>query len=254
MFESQLPTRAFLSEPAALAYGAEALRTPSRPPTPEDLHHYRELVTSTFSCLVERGPSKGQARLTEWRHRAPDDMRRDIQGLDIYRAALIAEAEEYVSLSGLSHPDLDWLFADLLLYAELLATANADLEGKGPLFRLLARAGLADAGVVTGLSTLVLPALAVYLWLKGIVSWVVLLVAGGALIGGLIEWRRARLFGKALAAMRKCYAVTASTTFSWSVLWAELECSRAAGAVWDGALYRLVEQRKTAGEAITIST
>ncbi len=42
------------------------------------------------------------------------------------------------------------------------------------------------------------------------------------------------------------YAALSTVSNSWQVVWDELKKSREAGAVWDGIVYRLVEERMRA--------
>ena len=63
------------------------------------------------------------------------------------------------------------------------------------------------------------------------------------------RWRAQGKLARLIAEMRKAYDVLAAGTFSWQVLWSELNRTRELGAVWPGELYRLVEIKLYAGAA-----
>lgn len=53
-----------------------------------------------------------------------------------------------------------------------------------------------------------------------------------------------RKASKVCAEVYRCYVVTETGSFSWDVLRDELRRIGELGAVWDGALYKLVEARR----------
>lgn len=162
----------------------------------------------------------------------------------IWRMELRKALDYYITtFPWLQHPYLDWLTVNLLMYAEVAATAHQ----------------WASPFMASGE-----PNWKIGAWLSGlfVAKWAVLLaVFGGALlfsrdfpgapwiVGGAIVWSQvrkhllARKRRKVLGTMLEAYKAVGTSTFSWKVLWKHLSQSRALGAYWDPELYALVERR-----------
>lgn len=162
------------------------------------------------------------------------------------RAELKGATADYVNRMAWLHcREFNWLLANLLLYAEVSATASAFGAGwmweKGKLrfkwivFRAVIALGVWGIwlAIPVGLLVAELP------WVAG--GWVVLT----ALRQGLL-WRARRIRGQLLASMISTYESTNTMDLSWTVVWELLTRSRDLGAVWDQELYQLVENLKKA--------
>ena len=57
------------------------------------------------------------------------------------------------------------------------------------------------------------------------------------------RWKAQKKLDDVMMAMIATYAALSTISQSWQVVWEELKKSRDAGAVWDGIVYRIVEER-----------
>jgi hypothetical protein len=163
--------------------------------------------------------------------------------INVFRQELREAADQYINaFPWLHHPHIDWVVANALMYAEVVATVHtwsaSYLKGGGLDFGLAALSmgwSLLKLGVVAGM---------IIVALVFDVTWLAWLV------GGLFVWSQvakgllAKKRGKVLGAMLNTYDAAKTSTLSWSNLWDQMTAARDLGAYWDPELYRLVEMRK----------
>lgn len=206
---------------------------------------------------VENNVIKSRDPIDSWRHRTPEDQEQDWRYMSFSRSSLQGAAERYLDRPWLQSREMDWLVVDVLLYAEYQATLDFLRIGMMPMSRYIAgqlgtRSAVAWSsawrGLMTGLKWLLWTALftaaAAAMSPVGPIAVVVVTVAWL-----LWKWRTRRRLNALLAVMRRTYAHLSTVSQGWRVLWQELNDSRTRGAVWDGVVYRLVEERMRTSNA-----
>lgn len=201
---------------------------------------------------VQAGIIQDYSSPDEWRHRSTQDIEADLAYLEINRPEVLAALSDYLAEPLLQTREIDWLFLNLLTYAEYMATLaeiRKKLLGVDAYVKSLhpPRAEHISSisqfswrpwqyvsfSVATAGSFLIHPALAI-----GI----------GALFFNW-HWQRKKGVAKidsVLSAMLTTYASFNTVDVSWSHVYRALEQSRLEGAVWDASLFKLAEVRRGA--------
>lgn len=210
------------------------------------------VLDSVRQMNVKAGVIQEFATLDEWRHRTTLDVEPDLAYLEIHRTAIVAALSDYLADNSLRTREIDWLFLNLLTYAEYIATVaeirkklvgiDAYIKGLHPpktdhassIATLTSRPWQPVVALVAvTLAFFVHPALA-----AGI---------GAALVYGY--WRRRKSIERidaVLSSMLRTYLSFNSLDLSWSHVCRVLEESRREGAVWDASLFKLAEVRQSA--------
>jgi len=217
------------------------------------------LVDRIFDSMrqmnVRAGLVQGFSSPDEWRHRTALDIETDLAYLEIDRLGILAALSDYLADTSLRTLEIDWLFLNLLTYAEYVATV-AEIRKKFlgidgyekslhpprgdhvPSISNLASRPWQTllASGTTGLSLLVHPALA-----AGV---------GAIFIYGYRKRKKAiEKIDAVLSAMLGTYASFNTVDLSWSHVSRVLDESRQQGAVWDASLFKLAEVRQGAASA-----
>jgi hypothetical protein len=211
----------------------------------------RDIVESMFEAIRRR---EGEASMSEpttyWRHRNLAELNEDWRQLEFDREELRSAAERYVDRPWMQLRALDWLILNSLTYAELLATIEVIRARTMPLSRYVAlKSGSTTGSVASALWRTIMVVLKWGVWfLLFSISLSAEPYAPLALIGVTAWWLWKRYSAKRkiddlLASMQGTYAALSSISNSWAVIAEELKKSRDKGAVWDGIVYRLVEER-----------
>lgn len=189
-------------------------------------------------------------RIASWSHRSAVDLETDWRTLVIDRALLRGAAEKYLDNGWLASREMDWYVVNTLTYAEVLGTLDQVRLHSWPMWRYVwsKSSPASDQWKVALAGGLV--------WTVKWTIWVVALLAGlifipllaAALVAVTLlvqamRFHARRKVAALLHSMLNTYASMASVSNSWAVVWEELARSRAAGVVWDGVVYRLVEDR-----------
>lgn len=216
----------------------------------------QELVDRVLDSMrqmnVRAGVVQDFSTPDEWRHRTTQDIEADLAYLEIHRPAILSALSDYLSNSSLRTREIDWLFLNLLTYAEYIATVTEirkKLLGIEAYTKSLhppkadhtpSVSALASrpwqtvvALVATALAFLVHPALA-------------LAVAAISAYWYLNRRKGIEKIDAVLSAMLRTYASFNTVDVSWSHVGRALEDSRLEGAVWDASLFKLVELRQSA--------
>lgn len=200
---------------------------------------------------VEDNVIKSLDSLRAWRHRMPEDQESDWRYMRISRSELQDAAERYLNRPWLHCREMDWLVVDVLLYAEYQATLDFLRVRMTPMSRYLAgklRTTSAAAwsfawrGLVTSVKWAIWIAVAIITAAVAAPVGPIALVAVTA-AWLLWKWRTRNRLNTLLATMLRTYAHLSTVSQGWQLLWQELDDSRKKGAVWDGIVYRLVEDR-----------
>ena len=209
-----------------------------------------DLFTAITLETVEGDVIKSTDPITTWRHRGVNDMESDWQYMHFSRADLQNAAERYMKRSWIHCRELDWLIVNALVYAECQATFDFFRSRMMPISRYISKkAGSTKWQISSGIWRSMVFLVKWLLWIGVLTAaYQFSPVAPIVWIGitALWQWRKWKAQKKVndiMAAMIATYAALSTVSQSWQVVWGELKKSREAGAVWDGIVYRLVEER-----------
>lgn len=212
-------------------------------------------LDNLFSCVSWRDESAGKnnAGKFRWRHQENNNIANQLKRdhFHVDRDTLREGVAEYLKNPALQDEWLDWYCADLLCFSELFSTIKETrIQVHGQIAYML-------RGLGGSQSHLIQNAIFLAKWAIWILFLLYLFAQDGStnqwfavfcVLGTIYVqyekfslWRKRR---KIIDAMFRVYAVLHTSTFSWNVLWREMEDSRKLGAIWDGEFWRLVEMRK----------
>lgn len=191
-----------------------------------------------------------------WRHQTTADILQENEKKDFCfsREQLRAATAYYIKRPEMQDDWLDWYCADLLCFMELSGTVHATkIQAHGLLNYVfgLVQGWPSVLGIIGRCAVFVVKWL---IWFFVIfclykedsdfgyaaITIIFLLTVYVQIKKIFFLRKRARI----IEAMERVYAVLDTTTFSWNVLWQEMEDARKIGAIWDGEFWRLVEIRK----------
>jgi len=213
-----------------------------------------DIVDDLFSAItwetVEGDIIKSTDSIATWRHRGANDLESDWRYMQFARADLQNAAERYLERPWLHCRELDWLIVNTLIYAECEATLDFFRAGIMPLSRYISKkAGNTKLQISSFAWRFILFLIKWLAWLGIlVVTFEFSLVASIVWIGITLiwqwrKWKAQKKLDDVMAAMIATYATLNTVSQSWLVVWEALKKSRDAGAVWDGIVYRLVEER-----------
>jgi len=188
-----------------------------------------ELFTAIVWTRVENGLLESYDSISKWQHRCFEDVEKDWLFLSIDRKAFQEAAEFYLDNSWMTNTKIDWLILNILTYAELLGTLElARSRILSPTQIISFREKSIKCNGFTSDGYFFLNHLPLLNW------W---------------QWNRkkaAKIVDPILGAMFKTYSALNTKSNSWEIVWQELNESRNLGVVWDGIVYRLLEERRKA--------
>jgi hypothetical protein len=86
----------------------------------------QKVVDRVFDSMrrlnVQSGIVQDYSTPDEWRHRTTQDVESDLSYLEIHRPEILAALSDYLADCSLRTREIDWLFLNLLTYAEYIAT------------------------------------------------------------------------------------------------------------------------------------
>jgi hypothetical protein len=201
---------------------------------------------------VQAGIVQDYSTPEEWHHRTTQDVEADLAYLEVHRPAILTALSDYLADDSLRTREIDWLFLNLLTYAEYIATVTEirkKLLGIDAYIKSLhppradhtpSISALASrpwhtviASGATALSLVVHPALAFG-------------VGALSLYWYLKRKKNTEKIDSLLSAMLRTYASFNTVDVSWSHVSRALEQSHLEGAVWDASLFKLAEARQGA--------
>ena len=214
------------------------------------------IVNQVFDSLrwtnVKDGTIQEVSCLDTWRHRTLQDIESDLAYLEITRTEILSALSRYLATPSLQTRELDWLFLNVLTYAEYVATIieiRKKLLGINGFIKSIHPPKAehlpnidefashtwksAIAVVLTVLSAFIHP-----LFALAVGSWVA--------YSYIRKAKMVKEVNSTLASMLRTYASFNTVDMSWSHISKELEESRQNGAVWDASLFRLAESRQNA--------
>ena len=192
----------------------------------------RDIIEDVFGALfwtkVVRGTIIDSGPLSEWHHRGLDDIEVDWKYLSIYRTALLEAAEKYLERTWMQSKNIDWLILNALSYAEFQGTLDSFRSKYIPLDGYLEMKSHSNNSSFTG---------------------------SGVFESSIWCSKKERLIRETtdnvLQSMWRTYSTFSTVSQSYNLVWEELLRSRNDGAVWDGILFRLAEERKNSLDRTT---
>jgi hypothetical protein len=223
-----------------------------------------EVVEDFFAYItwtkIADGVIQSNDSVTEWHHRQLYEFENDWKYLGLDRECLRGAAERYLDRPWMQSGKLDWLVLDVLTYAEYQAFVDEVRSKTLSMEDYVAlRVGTKKSFGSKFRDSLAAP-LEIGVWLVVIclLLWVWPPLAGAyAVYSCWSLWKSSAAKKRRNAAKKTIDAVAQSIsstycTFStvsqsWSIVWDQLLKSRQDGVVWDGVVFRLVEERMSSG-------
>lgn len=223
-----------------------------------------EVVEDFFSHItwtkIADGIIQSKDSVAEWHHRQLHEFERDWKYLELDREGLRGVAERYLDRPWMQCSKLDWLILNVLSYAEYQGFVDEVRSKTLSMEDYVAlRVGNKKTFGSKFRDSLGAPLeIGVWLVIICLLLWFWPLLAGAYAVyscWGL--WKNSAAKKRRNAAKKTIDAVAQSIsstycTFStvsqsWSIVWDQLLQSRQKGVVWDGVVFRLVEERMSSG-------
>lgn len=209
-----------------------------------------DLFVAITWTTVEGDIIKSADPVTTWRHRDENDLESDWRYMNFSRADLQNAAERYIEKTWICCRGLDWLIVNVLVYAEFQATLDFFRSRNVPFSRYISKKTGNIKWQILSKVWRSIVFLVKWLFWFGIVAVAFRFspVASLVWIGITVlwqwrKWKAQKKIGDLMATMFFTYTALRTVSLSWQVVWDELKKSRDAGAVWDGIVYKLVEER-----------
>lgn len=213
-----------------------------------------EIIDDLFMSItvekVEGDAIISSDSVTYWRHRVASDMESDWQNMQFSRADLQKAAERYLDRPWLHCRELDWFIVNTLIYAEYQATLEFFSIRTMPFSRYISKkTGIKWQIILSVIWRTIVFMVKWLIWIGVFVLTFQFAPVGPVVWTGitvLLQWRKWKAQKKIddiTSSMIATYTTLGTISQSWQVVWDELKKSRDIGAVWDGIVYRLVEER-----------
>lgn len=200
-----------------------------------------------FDIIVWNKVEYGSS-INEWKHQSSSNLDENLKYLSISREDLKKISSVYIDNSWMHCKELDWLFADVLIYSEVVAFYSEILKAKMGFKKYYSYVEDSKSSIVRfkdiSRNGLVYFTFVFFCIACLFISWEFALVA----IGCFIYWQyqvfqSKKEVDKILYYMNRSYQFFEDEVVSWNMGWNELNSSRDVGVVWDSQLYQLVELR-----------
>ena len=216
-------------------------------------HEAEQIFERVFDSLIWTHVAGGRVEdaspLREWKHRQPSEIESDLAYLEINRPEILSTLSQYLSSPALTSNHADWLFLNVLTYAEYVATVSEIRKKVMGIERYVKSLFPPKNEHIVDISVFARRPWHLPVTLSVIaVSWAIHPFAGIAVTAYAVfaahRRRRAReQLNATLASMLQTYLSFNTADLSWAQVTSTLERSRDAGAIWDASLYALAERR-----------
>lgn len=219
--------------------------------TQEEIHG---IVNDVFDSLrwtsVQENVVQGVSALNEWKHRSLNEIEADWSRLEINRRTLQSALDRYLDLGSIRSKNLDWLFINVLTYAEYIATLDEirrSLLGIEEFIKHKCNAAprAHSINIAPLLNRWWHWPLAITLFSLSFF----LAPFGPIAFAAYIAWavyKRSKLIKKinrTLESMLQTYQSINTASLGWQNVQKSLDASKEKGAVWDASVFSLVESR-----------
>jgi hypothetical protein len=215
-------------------------------------HIFESVFESLMWTRVVGGTIEDILPLEEWTHRQPAEVESDLAYLEINRPIIISALSEYLENPDLASKKADWLFLNVLVYAEYVATVGEirkKLMGVDRYVKSLfppRKEHLTDVSAFTHRPWKIAVLVSIIA-----IAWVFHPIAGALATGyamfSSIRQRKVRAQVNAtMSSMLQTYLSFNTADLSWRQVTNTLEQSKASGAIWDSSLFALAERRSLA--------
>lgn len=187
--------------------------------------------------------------LEQWRHRQSSEIEQDLAYLDIDRGQLLSAFADYLEIPALASKEADWLFLNVLTYAEYLATINEVRKKLMGIDRYIKSLYHPADEHITDISAFTRRAWHIPAMLSTVaISWAVHPLAGAgvtayAAYNSYQKRKVTKDVNATLENMLRTYLSFNTSDLSWTQVTKILEASRELGVIWDASLYALAERR-----------
>jgi len=217
------------------------------------------IVEQVFDSLMWTNVSGGIVEdispLESWKHRSTTEIEADLAYLEIDRQAILSAFSEYLANESIATKQADWLFLNVLSYAEYIATV-AEIRRKilgvenyvKSLFPPKSE-HCTDISELTKHKWYFPLALSVV-----VISWFIHPAVSTALAIYILyvnhkKRKAAEEVNYLLSNMLSTYSSFNTVDLSWENVTETLKKSRDKGAIWDSSLFALAERRYSHGHA-----
>jgi hypothetical protein len=222
---------------------------------PEDSFSLVEdIVEQLFDSLMWTSVSEGIVEkvspLNTWKHRTLADIEADFAYLEINRQAALSSLSKYLANESIATKELDWLFLNVLTYAEYIGTVSEIRRKMLGVEEYVKRLSAPKPEHSTDISLFAKKAWHLPLAISIVsISWFIhpampVLVTIYMVYANHKKKKGFEKINKILASMLSAYSSFNTVDLSWKNVGEMLEKSRDAGAIWDGSIFALVERRK----------
>ncbi len=210
------------------------------------------IFDSMRQTTVHQGIVQDIASPDEWRHRTTQDIEADLAYLEIHRPGILSALSEYLADDSLRAREIDWLFLNVLTYAEYVATVSETRKRLLGLDEYVKSLHPPSSDHVPSVSKIAKRPWQTFFALAATLLSLLIhpaLAAGIGVICAYGYFKRKRTIDKfdtLLSVMLQTYASFNTVDLSWLHVSRALEDSRRAGVVWDASLFKLAEVRQSA--------
>lgn len=193
--------------------------------------------------------------LTRWAHRQTSEIEADMVYLHIDREKVLTALSDYLATPELQSKQADWLFLNILVYTEYIATVRGIRLKIVGLDRFAKSPNPQMKEHQSDITSLVTRRWHVPIALIGIaISWVVHPIIGVSCTAYMLyrayhKQKTVRPINTTISSMLQTYLSLNTIDLDWSSVSANLKGSSGAGAKWHSSLYALVERRLSARPA-----
>lgn len=214
------------------------------------------IFTRVFDSLmwthISAGKVEAVSPLVEWTHRQVGEIETDLACLEINRPEILSALSDYLSNPDLSSKKADWLFLNVLVYAEYLATTSEIRKKAMGIERYVKNLFPPQKEHSTDISKFssrpwhmpLAIVLIIFAWALHLTVGIV--VSAYALYSAYSLRKSRASISVTLTNMLTTYLSFNNIDLSWTQVTVALERSRESGALWDSSLFALAELRTKA--------